>query len=69
MIDPIIKVKDGLPVMPDPTYDQDKIRFNGVWGIAFILSEMVNDHAPPGWSQYIPIAESAIETARIMEEE
>lgn len=54
--------------MPDPTYDQEKLNCNGVWHIAFIISEMVNDGAPIGWSKYIPIAEDAIKQAQEKEQ-
>jgi hypothetical protein len=37
---------------------------NGIWHIAFILSEMVNDNAPLGWERYIPLAKRAIKEAR-----
>ena len=52
------------PALPDPTYNQEDLKFNGVWHIAFIISEMVNDNAPIGWSKYIPLAEEAIKKAR-----
>ncbi len=48
----------------DPTYDKEQIRRNGVWGIAFIISEMVNDGAPMGWSRYIPLAKEMLVKAR-----
>ena len=50
--------------MNDPTYDKKVIEQNGVWHIAFIISEMVNDMAPIGWSKYAPEAEEAIKKAR-----
>lgn len=48
------------PLMPMMS-DLDR---NGVWQIAFTLSEMVNDNAPIGWDRYIPLAERAIKEAR-----
>lgn len=48
----------------DPTYDKELIRHNGEWGIAFIISEMVNDNAPIGWSRYIPLAKEVLVKAR-----
>lgn len=50
--------------MNDPTYDKEVIDRNGVWKIAFTLSEMVNDMAPIGWSKYVPDAEEAVKKAR-----
>lgn len=49
--------------MKDPTYEKDKIESNGVWHIAFIMSEMLNDNAPIGWSKYIQAAEKAMKNA------
>ena len=43
-------------MMPDPTYVQEIINENPIWKRAFYLSEMKNDNAPLGWSQYIPQA-------------
>ena len=48
------------PLMPT----EMELAQNGVWHIAFILSEMVNDNAPLGWEKYIPQAEKAIIEAR-----
>lgn len=48
------------PMMPS----KEDLMFNGTWHIAYILSEMVNDQAPIGWSTYIPLAERTIEEAR-----
>lgn len=48
----------------DPTYDKEQIRLNGTWGIAFIISEMVNDSAPIGWGKYIPLAKEVIDKAK-----
>ncbi len=47
----------------DPTYDKEEIKRNGIWGIAFIISEMVNDNAPIGWGKYIPYAEKIVKEA------
>lgn len=43
--------------MPDPTYDKKAIKKNKVWYVAFVLSEIMNDEAPIGWSKYISTAE------------
>jgi hypothetical protein len=37
----------------DPTYRQEEINSNPVWELAFVLSEIMNDNAPVGWSNYI----------------
>jgi len=37
----------------DPTYVRNEINSNPEWELAFILSEIMNDFAPIGWSQYI----------------
>lgn len=42
--------------MPDPTYVKKTIEANPVWDLAFVLSEISNDNAPIGWSQYITVA-------------
>jgi hypothetical protein len=41
----------------DPTYKRDEIDKNPVWRLAFVLSEIMNDGAPLGWSKYIWVAE------------
>lgn len=38
--------------MADPTYDKTEIEKNPEWRLAFILSEIMNDGAPIGWSKY-----------------
>lgn len=43
-----------------PTYDSKEIDENPIWELAFIISEILNDNAPLGWGQYIPLAESII---------
>jgi len=43
--------------MNDPTYNREAIRANPEWDLAFILSEIMNDAAPLGWSKYIPTAQ------------
>lgn len=40
----------------DPTYESARIERDPVWREAFRLSEISNDKAPIGWSQYIPAA-------------
>lgn len=54
-----------LKTLPDPTYVPDRINADPEWKIAFVLSELVNDDAPIGWSAFIPIAKKAIEDARL----
>ena len=41
----------------DPTYIREEIRKNPTWDLAFVISEIVNDNAPLGWSKYIFQAE------------
>lgn len=43
-------------MLPDPTYDKEEIRANPEWYLAFVLSEILNDGAPIGWSKYIGTA-------------
>ena len=47
--------------MGDPTYDRERIDKNPVWRLAFKLSEMDNEIAPVGWSDYIYKAEHILE--------
>lgn len=42
--------------MNDPTYVQDEINAKPNWTLAFRLSEVHNDNAPIGWSNYIGLA-------------
>ncbi len=37
----------------DPTYDTDEIKAKIEWYVAWVLSEIMNDNAPLGWSRYI----------------
>lgn len=53
--------------MSDPTYDPEVLRTNGVWQIAFVISEMVNDAAPVGWSRFIPLANQVLADAQSAE--
>ena len=39
--------------LPDPTYVKAEIEANPEWHLAFVLSEIVNDNAPIGWSEQI----------------
>lgn len=49
----------------DPTYDFAEIMRGPLeWRMAFQLSELLNDHAPIGWSDYIPVATEAFAQAR-----
>ncbi|HXT83631.1 MAG TPA: hypothetical protein VN704_04780 [Verrucomicrobiae bacterium] len=43
--------------MNDPTYIRSEISANPVWDLAWTLSEIQNDNAPLGWSEYIYCAE------------
>lgn len=47
--------------MKDPTYVQAEIEANPVWKLAHLMSEMDNDNAPLGWSEYIPLARLLLE--------
>ena len=42
--------------MSDPTYVREEIDENPEWKVAFVLSEILNDNAPLGWSKYIGTA-------------
>ena len=42
--------------MNDPTYAKAEIESNPEWDVAFVLSEILNDNAPIGWSKYISTA-------------
>lgn len=42
---------------PDPTYIKDEIEANQEWHVAWVLSEILNDNAPIGWSRYIGTAQ------------
>ena len=44
------------PTTTDPTYVRENIEANPEWKLAYVLSEIKNDNAPIGWSQYIPTA-------------
>jgi len=44
----------------DPTYDMNVINKNPIWKKAFELSELKNDNAPLGWSNYMKEAEEAL---------
>ncbi len=47
--------------MNDPTYRKEDIDANPIWKRAFYLSEMENDNAPIGWSNYIKQAAEDLE--------
>lgn len=47
--------------MKDPTYIRAEIDANPVWKRAFYLSELRNDNAPIGWSDYIAEAKKELE--------
>ncbi len=40
-------------MMNDPTYVETEIEANITWHVAWVLSEILNDNAPIGWSKYI----------------
>jgi len=44
----------------DPTYMREEIVNNPVWELAFSISEIQNDNAPIGWSDYIWLSESLL---------
>lgn len=44
----------------DPTYNLDEINANPIWKRAFQISEMENDNAPIGWSQFIKRAKAEV---------
>ena len=46
--------------MGDPTYVKEEIDANPEWRLAFLLSELMNDDAPIGWSKYISVARSIL---------
>jgi hypothetical protein len=41
----------------DPTYVKEEIEANPVWYLAWVLSEVQNDRAPLGWSEWVYTAE------------
>ena len=51
--------------MSDPTYVKEEIDANPEWKLAFLLSEIMNDGAPLGWSKYIWIAKCLLDNCRI----
>ena len=53
--------------MLDPTYVKEEIENNLEWNLAFVLSEMLNDSAPLGWSRYIWIAKALMKKFEIKE--
>lgn len=46
--------------MKDPTYIKDEIIQDPEWELAFTLSEMQNNNAPIGWSEYLPLARALL---------
>lgn len=53
-------------MISDPTYNREEISKNLEWELAFVLSEIINDNAPIGWSRYISVAHSLITTFHIV---
>ena len=51
--------------MNDPTYNTEQINNDPVWRVAFVLSEIMNDNAPIGWSKYIFVAKCLLSTFEI----
>ena len=43
--------------MSDPSYVKTQIESRPDWDLAFVLSEIMNDNAPIGWSKYISTAQ------------
>ena len=42
--------------MSDPTYVQSEIKEKPEWDLAYVLSEIMNDNSPLGWSEYVYVA-------------
>jgi len=53
----------------DPTYNKEIIHARQDYQLAFVLSEIMNDNAPIGWSKYIWIAECLLAHFEIKEKE
>lgn len=53
--------------LPDLTYDRNEINSDPVWKLAFVLSEIMNDNAPIGWSRFIWVAECLLANYEITE--
>lgn len=56
-------------MMNDPTYNREEIDANPEWQLAFSLSEIQNDNAPIGWSQYIGTARCLLDYYEIKRKE
>lgn len=39
--------------MNDPTYDKEAIKARLEWDLAWVLSQIIDDNAPIGWSKHI----------------
>ena len=55
--------------MSDPTYVKEHIQANPEWDVAFVLSELQNDNAPIGWSNYIGSARALLKEFDIRRKE
>lgn len=53
--------------MTDPTYVRAEIDANPEWALAFRMSEVDNDNAPIGWSDYTVLAHWLITTFTMQE--
>jgi len=49
----------------DPTYAKEEIEAKPEWELAFAISEIQNDRAPLGWSNYVSLAKSLLARYRI----
>lgn len=55
--------------MSDPTYDPKEINANPIWKLAFTMSEIDNDNAPIGWSEYTHLSRWLLDKYDIREKE
>ncbi len=46
----------------DFTYDMEVIKTKPEWQLAWVMSEVMNNRAPIGWSKYIPHAQNILST-------
>jgi len=51
--------------MKDPTYNKEEIDADPEWRLAFVLSEIMNDDAPLGWSRYIFAAKCLLSNCEV----
>lgn len=55
--------------MIDPTYVKEEIKSNPEWFVAWVLSEILNDGAPIGWSRYIGAAQCLLAAFEMKQKE